>query len=169
MKRFIIELSGQRRYWIALMLTGIALEAAALYYQYARNELPCLLCIQVRMLVMAFVLLALLAFFFTRSRWAMRIFHGLSSLFMLALLERSWQVLAVERGWTFGECEMDLGMPAWFALDKWIPSVFEVQTACGYTPLIVFQITLAEALLVFSAILVIISAALFVASWCNNN
>jgi disulfide bond formation protein DsbB len=169
MKKFLIELSGQRRYWIALALTGIALEAAALYYQYARDELPCLLCIQVRMLVMAFVLLALLAIFFAASRQAARIFHGLSALLMLALLERSWQVLAVERGWTFGECEMDLGMPAWFALDKWSPSVFEVKTACGYTPLIVFQITLAEALLVFSAILVIISAALFVASWFNKN
>ncbi|MGD2172992.1 MAG: disulfide bond formation protein B [Gammaproteobacteria bacterium] len=169
MKKFLIELSGQRRYWIALMLTGIALEAAGLYFQYLRDEWPCLLCIQVRILVMAFVLLALLAVFFARSRWAMRIFHGLTTLVMLALLERSWQVLAVERGWVFGECDMDLGMPAWFALDKWLPSVFEVKTACGYTPLIVFQITLAEALLVFSVILVIITAALFVASWFDKN
>ena len=168
-KKFLVELSGQRRYWIALALTGIALEAAALYLQYVRGEWPCLLCIQVRMLVMAFVLIALLAVFFTRSRWAMRIFHGLSTLVMLVLLERSWQVLAVERGWVFGECDMDLGMPAWFALDKWLPSVFEVQTACGYTPLIAFQFTLAEVLLVFSTILVIISAALFVASWFDNN
>ncbi|MGD8347887.1 MAG: disulfide bond formation protein B [Gammaproteobacteria bacterium] len=169
MKKFLIELSGQRRYWIALMLTGIALEAAGLYFQYLRDEWPCLLCIQVRILVMAFVLLALLAVFFARSRWAMRIFHGLTTLVMLALLERSWQVLAVERGWVFGECDMDLGMPAWFALDKWLPSVFEVKTACGYTPLIFFQITLAEALLVFSVILVIITAALFVASWFDKN
>ena len=81
------------------------------------------------------------------------------------LLERSWQVLAVERGWTFGDCDMDLGMPSWFALDKWLPSVFEVQTSCGYTPLILFQISMAEALLVFSAALLITSATLFVTSW----
>jgi disulfide bond formation protein DsbB len=84
---------------------------------------------------------------------------------MVGLVERSWQVLAVERGWVFGNCEMDLGMPTWFALDKWIPSLFEVQTSCGYTPLILFDISMAEVLLVFSVLLLIISAALFIASW----
>ena len=56
-------------------------------------------------------------------------------------------------------------MPAWFALDKWLPSIFEVQTACGYTPLILLQISMAEALLVISVGLMIMSAALFVTSW----
>jgi len=168
MKQFLIDLGSRRRYWIALALFGIALEAAALYYQYVRNEWPCVLCIQVRIWVLSFVLIALLAIFFTRSRIAMRLFHGLATLVMLALVERSWQVLAIERGWTIGECDMDLGMPAWFALDKWLPSVFEVQTSCGYTPLVFLQITLAEVLLVFSVILVIISAALLVASWFDN-
>ena len=84
---------------------------------------------------------------------------------MVGLVERSWNVLAVERGWIFGSCELDLGMPAWFALDKWVPSLFEVQTSCGYTPLILFNITMAEVLLVFSALLLIISAAVFFASW----
>jgi disulfide bond formation protein DsbB len=84
---------------------------------------------------------------------------------MVGLVERSWNVLAVERGWTFGNCEMDLGMPAWFALDKWVPSLFEVQTSCGYTPLIMFNVTMAEVLLLVSALLLIISAALFFASW----
>jgi disulfide bond formation protein DsbB len=56
-------------------------------------------------------------------------------------------------------------MPAWFALDKWLPSVFEVQTACGYTPIVLFEISMAEALLVISIVLLIISATLFVSSW----
>ena len=81
------------------------------------------------------------------------------------LVERSWQVLAVERAWVFGDCDMDLDMPAWFALDKWLPSVFEVQTSCGYTPFVLFEITMAEALLVISIVLLIISSILFVSSW----
>ena len=71
----------------------------------------------------------------------------------------------MERGWVFGDCTMELGMPAWLALDKWAPTIFEVQTSCGYTPLILFNITMAETLLVISLLLLIISAALFVASW----
>ncbi len=97
----------------------------------------------------------------------MRVAHGLNTMIMVGLLERSWNVLAVERGWIFGDCDMDLGMPSWFALDKWIPSLFEVQTACGYTPLIIFNITMAEVLLVFSVLLLIMSTAVFIASWLD--
>lgn len=165
MKQFLIDLSQQRRYWVLLVLSGLALECGALFYQYVLDEWPCVLCIHVRIWVLAFVLLGLPAIFCTRSRTAMRLFHGGSVVIMLGLLERSWQTLAIERGWVFGDCDMELGMPAWFALDKWAPWLFEVQTSCGYTPLIIFNISMAEVLLVFSALLVIISATLFVASW----
>jgi disulfide bond formation protein DsbB len=165
MNQYLIELSQQRRYWLTLVLFGIALESGALYFQYVLDEWPCVLCIHVRIWVVAFILLGIFALFFTTSTWMMRLFHGLSLVIMIGLLERSWRVLAVERGWIFGDCDMDLGMPAWFALDQWIPSIFEVQTSCGYSPLIIFNITMAEVLLVFSIGLLIISAALFIASW----
>ncbi|MGB5330047.1 MAG: disulfide bond formation protein B [Gammaproteobacteria bacterium] len=165
MKQFLIDLSGQRRYWAALVLIGIALEAAALYYQYALDEWPCVLCIHVRIWVVAFILLGIVAFFATQSRLTTCTAHALNTVIMAGLLERSWRVLAVERGWIFGDCEMDLGMPAWFALDKWIPSLFEVQTSCGYTPLLFFGITMAESLVVISALMLITSAAVFIASW----
>ena len=168
MGEFLVNLSQQRRYWLFLVLLGIALEGAALYYQYVRDEWPCVLCIQVRIWVVSFILLGLLALFFTGSKVAMRIFHGISVIIMIGLLERSWRVLAVERGWIFGDCEMDLGMPAWFALDKWFPWIFEVQTSCGYTPLILFDISVAEVLLVSSVFLTLTTAALFVASWFDN-
>ena len=169
MIRFLIALSRQRRYWLALVVTGLALECAALYYQYVLDEWPCVLCIHVRIWIAAFILLGLLALFFTTSRAAMRLMHGVSVVIMIGLVERSWQVLAVERGWVFGDCDMDLGMPAWFALDKWMPWLFEVQTSCGYTPLILFNITMAEVLLVFSLALLLLSAALFVASWLDES
>lgn len=165
MYQSLINLSTQRRYWAALVVTGFVLELVALYYQYALNEWPCVLCIHIRIWIVAFILVGIFAFFHTRSKFTMRLAHGINTLIMLAFVERSWQVLAVERGWVFGDCAMDLGMPAWFALDKWLPAVFEVQTSCGYTPLIIANFTMAEVLLVFSALLAIISAMLFIASW----
>ena len=167
MQQFLVDLGKQHRYWAALILIGLALEGGALFYQYVLDEWPCVLCIHVRILVMAFVLLAMVAIFCTGSVAAMRFFHGLNSLLMVWLVERSWQVLAVERGWIFGDCGLSLGMPEWFALDKWLPSVFEVQNSCGYTPVILFDITMAESLLVISVSLLIISAALFVTSWLD--
>jgi len=165
MKELLLNLSTQRRYWAALILIGAALEGGALYYQYVLDEWPCVLCIHVRIWVVAFMLLAMVAIFCTNSIITRRIAHLLNLGIMVGLLERSWRVLAVERGWIFGDCDMDLGMPAWFALDKWLPSLFEVQTSCGYTPLIIFDITMAESLVVISALMLIISAVVFVASW----
>lgn len=165
MKQFLANLSMQNRYWAGLILIGIALEGVALYYQYVLDEWPCVLCIHIRIWVAAFVLLGLIAIFFTHSITVMRIAHGLNAGIMAGFLERSWRVLAIERGWIFGDCDLNLGMPAWFALDKWIPALFEVQTSCGYTPLIIFDITMAEILVLISALMLIMSAAVFIASW----
>ena len=168
MRSLLINLSRQQRYWAALIVIGITLEAAALYYQYVLDEWPCVLCIHVRIWVAAFVLLGIVALFFTGSTPVMRSLHALNLVCMIGLAERSWQVLAVERGWTFGDCSMDLGMPAWFALDRWLPWLFEVQATCGYSPLILLNITMAEVQLVFSGVLVIMAAAVFSASWLNT-
>ena len=167
MIEFLADLGRRRLYWVLLVAFGLALEVSALYYQYVLDEWPCVLCIHVRMAVLAFMLIGIIAIACNGSKAAMRLLHGLNSVVMLVLLERSYQVLAVERGWVFGDCDMELGMPAWFAIDKWLPSLFEVQTACGYTPLIIFQITMAEVLLVVSAIMLLVSASLFATSWKN--
>ena len=63
MNQFLINLSVQRRYWAAMIVIGTALEAAALYYQYVLDEWPCVLCIHVRIWVMACILLGMIAIF----------------------------------------------------------------------------------------------------------
>ena len=153
-----------RLYWGGLILLGLALEGAALYYQYALDEWPCVLCIHIRIWIFGFLLVAILAWLCTHSLIMMRLLHGLSLIMMIGFLERSYQVLAVERGWIFGDCDMALGMPSWFALDQWFPAIFEVQTSCGYTPLILFQISMAEILIVIAALLTLLSATLVIMS-----
>ncbi|MDH5485720.1 MAG: disulfide bond formation protein B, partial [Gammaproteobacteria bacterium] len=59
----------------------------------------------------------------------------------------------------FGDCGFDTGLPAWFAVDQWLPWMFRVETSCGYTPELMFGITMAEALLVFSGVLLLLSLA----------
>ena len=164
MLEIINRLSQGKLYWILLIILGISLEGVALYYQYVLDEWPCVLCIHVRIWVLGFTVLAVLALLLDINKWLNRGFHLINTIIMAGLVERSWQTLAVERGWVFGECDMESGLPSWFALDKWFPLVFEVKTACGYTPLIIFNITMAEVLMLLSSGLLLVSLALLVTS-----
>ena len=154
-------------YWLGLLLFGIAQEGVALYYQYALDEWPCVLCIHVRILVMALILLALLTLLI-KGKLVKNIAHALSALISLWLLERSWELLGVERGFKIGSCSMESGFPNWFVVDKWFPLIFEIQAPCGYTPPLLFGITMAEALFVLYAALVIISSALAVCGFMSR-
>lgn len=169
MKKFLIDLSQQRRYWVVLILLGLALEAAALYYQYVLNEWPCVLCIHIRVWILGIIALGVIALLVHRWKGMVRLMHGVNILLMIGLVERCWQVLAVERGWVFGNCDMESGLPAWFALDKWFPAIFEVQAACGYTPYILLNISMAEILMAISAALLVFSCTIFSLSWAAPN
>lgn len=147
-------------YWLLLVLVGLSFEGVALYYQYVLEEMPCVLCIQVRIWMMALVFVALAAMWMRRNAFMNLLAHMLTVVIAIGLLERSYQLLGTERGFTFSDCGMDLGMPAWFALDSWFPALFQVQTSCGYTPELLFGITMAEALVVISAVFLVWSAGM---------
>jgi disulfide bond formation protein DsbB len=136
-----------------------------LYYQYAFDEWPCVVCIQIRLWNAGLIVVSALALLLQRFKSTFPIFHLLNSIIMVGFVERSWQVLAVERGWIFGDCSMDLGLPSWFAIDKWFPTLFEVQTTSGYTPLLIAKITMTEVLMDSSTLFLVASLALIVASF----
>ena len=139
-------------YWLALALTGLSMEAVALFYQYVLDEMPCVLCIQVRLWVLVLLL--------RRLKYMPVLGHMLTVVIAAGLLERSWQLLGTERGFVDGECGFSLGLPAWFTPDTWFPALFRVETSCGYTPELLFGVTMAEALIVMSAIFVLLSVSM---------
>lgn len=154
-------------YWLMLVLLGMAFESVALFYQHILDELPCVLCIHVRLLMLALILVSLAAVFIRRFQWLNATAHLLTVLVAALLLERSYQLLGTERGFTFSDCGMDLGLPSWLALDSWFPAVFQVQTSCGYTPELLFGISMAEALIVFSPLFVLFTLVMTIASFMN--
>lgn len=145
-------------YWQLLFLTGILLELAALYYQYVLDYQPCVLCIHIRVWVLGIITVALLAMKLNRLRQARLPLHLLMTIMLAGFAERSYQALGVERGFVFGDCNMESGLPVWFALDQWFPAVFKVLEACGYTPVLFFGVTMAEVLMLLSAVLLLISS-----------
>jgi disulfide bond formation protein DsbB len=158
----LTTISKSAWYWLLLVLIGLSFEGLALYYQYVLELMPCVMCIQVRIWMMALILVALAAIWIRRNAFMRLLAHMLTVVIAIGLLERSYQLLGTERGFTFSDCGMDLGMPAWFALDAWFPALFQVQASCGYTPELLFGITMAEALIVLSAVFLLWSSAMVV-------
>jgi disulfide bond formation protein DsbB len=151
-------------YWSFLIILGVAMEGIALYFQHVKGLGPCVLCIQTRIWVLAIILLALLGLGLRALRWPGAITHLLMTGLFVGLLDRSWLLFGTERGFIFGDCNFDLGLPSWLALQDWFPAMFMVQEACGYTPELLFGITMAEALLALSSMLVLTGAALTAAT-----
>jgi len=152
--------ASNRWYWLILTAAGFTMLATALFFQYGLDELPCVLCIQVRLWVSLLVLISLLGFY-TRNARGYNIFANLSVVAIaIALAERSYQLLGTERGFLFGDCGFSLGLPSWFAIDDWLPWLYRIETSCGYTPEIAFGITMAEALIVLSVLLLVASVSI---------
>jgi disulfide bond formation protein DsbB len=95
--------------------------------------------------------------------------HALTTLIFLGLLERSYQLLGTERGWIFGSCDFELGLPTWLDLQGWFPALFKVWEACGYTPELLFGITMAEALIVISSGLALVSLVMTTVAIIRRN
>lgn len=153
-----------RRYWLGVLVFALALEATALFYQHVLEYGPCVLCIHVRIWVLGLVLAGLSGLGLRRFWLARLAVQALTLIVAAGLTERGWQLLAVETGRAQGECSFDLGLPAWLALDRWFPPLFQVQEACGYTPLLPLGVSMAEALVPVGAVLVLVNLALLLAS-----
>jgi len=144
-------------YWL-----GLSMEALALVYQYVWDYGPCVHCIHVRIWLLGMMVVGLLALGLRRWVWSNAMLHAINAGLMYGMLQTSQQLLGTERGTIFGSCAFDAGLPSWFALDKWFPAIFEVKESCGYTPELLFGITMAEALVVISWALLLLSLAMMV-------
>lgn len=161
-------ISHSRGYWLLYIIGSLALLAAALYFQFVRELPPCLLCIQVRLLLSLLIVVSI-AGLLSRTNRAVNVIAHLSVILVaVALIERSYQLLGTERGFVFSDCGFDLGLPAWFAIDEWLPWLYRVETTCGYTPEIIFSITMAEALMLMSVVMLLFSVLVALASFIKR-
>ena len=152
-------------YWLAMIIVALVAEGVALYYQYALNQYPCVLCIHVRIWVAAFVVIGIAGFALRSGRSGLVAAAVASVVAAIGFTERSWQTLATERGWIVElACPMDAGLPAWFDLDHWFPAVFGVQASCGISPALPFGLTMAEALMGMSVVTLAITGLVLIAS-----
>ncbi len=164
------SLNRSALFWGGLIFVCIALELGALYYQYQLDYLPCVLCVHIRIWVFAIMLAAIVGFFLRNSRPGLIIANLLTLTAAFGMLERSYIVLGTERGWVDGSCgDLVTGLPAWFALDKWLPAVFEPLESCGLTPWVIPQfMSMAEVLVLLAGLLVLLMTLFTLSSFFYN-
>jgi disulfide bond formation protein DsbB len=85
-------------------------------------------------LISLLVIIAILGLLARHNKLINTVAHISTVLVAVGLTERSYQLLGTERGFIFADCSFNLGLPAWFAIDAWLPSLYRVETTCGYTP-----------------------------------
>jgi disulfide bond formation protein DsbB len=130
----IKKISRHRLSWLLLLLSALAIEAGALYFQYGLNLQPCIKCIYIRVAFAGIIVAALLGILAPKLGMLrlLAIIFWLSSaafgIYQANELVNIEQILA-EGG--FSSCALFAEFPAWLALDKWWPSVFEVTGSCG--------------------------------------
>jgi disulfide bond formation protein DsbB len=164
LRNFINELPDNKAYWTAYISGGIFLLCIALYYQFVLDELPCMVCIQMRLWITLLVIVAAAGLLLQTHKLANRLINFLILLISAAMIERSYLLLGTERGFVFADCGFELGLPTWFAIEEWLPWLYRIETSCGYTPEIIFGVTIAEALMVISVLLSLISGTVFLAN-----
>jgi len=144
-----------RLIWLSLLVFSLALEGAALVFQYVLDYGPCILCVQIRAVLLVIALIALGALLLPKVTKISAPLLTLPS--SAAFVWLCYQVLGIERGWFEGSCTFEPAFPSWIPLHEWLPSVFEPWELCGYTPDIIFGITMAEMLMAISIIYLVIS------------
>lgn len=163
-KEHILGVGQTRWFWLSVLALCVALDGAALYYQHVLELLPCELCIYVRVWVFAIALVSIVAIFVRGVVW-LWVLVSLGALALaLGLANETWNLIVVEYGLseTGGSCSFFANFPSWAPLDKWLPSVFEVQELCQATPEIIFGITMADSLVLVSlGLIVAFSISLF--------
>ena len=153
----LTNLLQSRWYWAVVAAFGFMLLAVALYYQYALGDEPCQVCVHSRLWVVAFSLIALIMLMAPQSA-ALRALGNLGVLIAGAgLFERARYLYRLENGIGDGSCQFQLGMPDWFAVDRWIPWLFEVRNLCSFTPEMLFGLSMAETLMALGATVCVVA------------
>ncbi len=143
---------------MALATAGFTLFAVALYYQYVLGDEPCQVCIHARLWVVAFTVIALFMMIPPQHR-LLRVIANIGVFIACAgLTERARYLYQLENGIGDGSCQFQLGMPNWFAVDQWMPLLFEVRNLCSFTPKMLFGFSMAESLMGIGALLCLVAA-----------
>ncbi|WP_408609423.1 disulfide bond formation protein DsbB [Alteromonas pelagimontana] len=117
--------------WLLLFLSSLALEIAALYFQYGLGLEPCIMCIYQRTAMYGIVFSSLLVLIFNNGITRMIGFAGwaVSAGWGWMIAREHVEILNASNPF-FASCEIIPNFPSFMPLHEWLPAVFAAKGDC---------------------------------------
>jgi len=131
--KFLSELTSNSKLWLWLALSALALELCALFFQYAMDLAPCIMCVYQRVTITAILLAGVVGFTGCRFLITRLIAYGLwatGAIWGLLLALEHVEIQA-NAGSLFFSCDIFPNFPTWAPLHQWLPFLFEATGDCG--------------------------------------
>ncbi len=131
--KFLSNLTTNSTPWLLLALSALGLEACALFFQYAMDLAPCIMCVYQRVAIFAIVLAGLIGFAgckFLITRLIAYVLWGIGSIWGLLIALEHVEIQA-NSGSLFFSCDIVPNFPTWAPLHEWLPALFEATGDCG--------------------------------------
>ncbi|WP_076537737.1 disulfide bond formation protein DsbB [Shewanella sp. UCD-KL21] len=152
-----------RSAWLILLMSAIALEAAALFFQYVMHLAPCVMCIYVRVAVLGLIIAAMVGLIAPKF-WLTRILAigawGVSAAWGLKLSLELNKLQADPS--PFSTCSFFPEFPTWMPLDKWLPAVFSPTGMCSDSPWTFLSVSMAQWMVVTFMVYLVVLAVMII-------
>lgn len=166
MLNFFKTLSLQRKYWLLLLFSTLALELIALYFQHGMGLKPCVMCIYERVALFGIAFCAVLGAAAPRSV-IMRVIALLTGLvsavkgLRITLTHLDYQMNPAP----WKQCSFFAEFPETLPLDKWLPAIFNPTGNCSEISWQFMGFTMVQWLVVIFVFYTILLALLFISQF----
>lgn len=129
----ILNLVEQRKGWAILSSSFFLLFFTALYFQHFMNLLPCVMCIEERLLIFALAIFSLIPLINPRLV-PLRIFAYIGIIVIAYIgfdLADEHVLIQSGEGGFMASCSLYPRLPEWMPLYEWFPSLFMPSGNCG--------------------------------------
>ena len=163
--KILSDLTTNSKPWFLLAISALALELSALFFQYALDLAPCIMCVYQRVAIAAIFLAGLTGFLgcrFLIARVLAHVLWAVGAIWGLLIALEHVEIQSATLSFLYS-CEFVPNFPNWAPLHEWLPLLFEATGDCGDIDWIFLGYTMPQMMIAvystFSAALAVILLA----------
>ncbi len=131
--KFLSELTQNKHAWQLLALSALVLELTALFFQYALDLKPCIMCIYQRVAIWGVFFAGVvgsISYQYLFGRIVSYILWATGAIWGLLIALEHVEMQSSTMSFLFS-CEFVPNFPTWAPLHEWIPALFAATGDCG--------------------------------------